>query len=88
MSLDGDESMSDVSEHMLLRDLLDTSCHDKENEMQLSFTDEIGVIGTPNKEIPKELFAVMDQCLKTEEMYPSLLVKECKRFNASPSIID
>jgi hypothetical protein len=88
MSIDGDESMSDVSDHMLLRDLLVTSYRDKENEMQLSFTDEIGVLGTPEKSIPNELYAIMDRCLDLEEMSVLSPVKGCKRFNASPSIID
>jgi hypothetical protein len=88
MSIDGDESMSDVSDHMLLKDLLVTSHYDKENEMQLSFTDEIGVLGTPEKPIPKELYAVMDRCLDLEEMSGLSPVKGRKRFNASPSIID
>jgi hypothetical protein len=88
MSVDGDESMSDVSDHMLLRDLVQTTCVDKENEMQLSFTDEIGVLDTPKKGIPKELYAVMDRCLDLEDMSVLTPVKGSNRFDASPIIID
>jgi hypothetical protein len=89
MSVERDECMSDISEHKLLIELLDTSICGKDDEMEMSSIDETSLFETPKKGIPREIYASPDVGLKMAVDSPLSLVKEeCKRSDCFPIIID